>query len=231
MAEFLRRGRPLGLAKAPSSRARSCRMGWTRMTWPSRDSCTRPGHDRDVDGLAGPAAPGRIRGPCEADHSGGVGELGDRQPGGGVPCPAGYRGPRQPVRLIVAHPLGVGGDHHPGVQDIHQAAGHDDLDRLAGVGSADVVREPGQGDLAVRVHPPRHPRRAAVLCRPRSRWRGLRRRGGVIGGDGPVREPEPLHGPGGRRRTGGAGWCFTRSPTGPGPPAAPPRWRTACRSA
>src|SRR5215468_1426386 len=40
MAEFFRRGRPLGLAKAPSSLARSWRMGWTRMTWPSLDSCT-----------------------------------------------------------------------------------------------------------------------------------------------------------------------------------------------
>jgi len=30
----------LGLAKAPSSPARSWRMGWTRMTCPSLDSCT-----------------------------------------------------------------------------------------------------------------------------------------------------------------------------------------------
>jgi hypothetical protein len=33
-------GRPLGLAKAPSSRSRSWRMGWTRMSLPSLDSCT-----------------------------------------------------------------------------------------------------------------------------------------------------------------------------------------------
>ena len=32
----------MGLANAPSSRARSCRIGWTRMTLPSRDSCTDP---------------------------------------------------------------------------------------------------------------------------------------------------------------------------------------------
>ena len=44
----------------------------------------------------------------------------------------------------------------------------------------------------MRVHPPRHPRRAAGRWRPRRRWRGRRRRSGVIRGDGPVREPEPL---------------------------------------
>jgi len=34
-AEFLLRGRPLGLANAPSSRARSCRIGWTRLSRPT----------------------------------------------------------------------------------------------------------------------------------------------------------------------------------------------------
>ena len=33
------------------------------------------------------------------------------------------------------------------------------LDRLTGVGRAGIVGEPGQGDLARRVHPSRHPRR------------------------------------------------------------------------
>ena len=50
----------------------------------------------------------------------------------------------------------MGGDDHPGVQDVHQALGYDGLDRFAGVGGAGVVGEPGQGDLAVGVHPPRH---------------------------------------------------------------------------
>ncbi|MGH3522821.1 MAG: tyrosine-type recombinase/integrase [Mycobacterium sp.] len=54
-AEFLRRGRPLGLANAPSSRARSCRIGWTRMTLPSRDSCTDPATmDTSMDWRAQP---------------------------------------------------------------------------------------------------------------------------------------------------------------------------------
>ena len=42
MAEFLRRARPRGLAKAASSRERSWRIGWTRMTLASLDSCTGP---------------------------------------------------------------------------------------------------------------------------------------------------------------------------------------------
>ena len=36
------RGRPLGVAKAPCSLARSWRMGWTRMTFPSQEICTEP---------------------------------------------------------------------------------------------------------------------------------------------------------------------------------------------
>ena len=42
MAEFLRRARPRGLAKAASSRERSWRIGWTRMTLTSLDSYTDP---------------------------------------------------------------------------------------------------------------------------------------------------------------------------------------------
>jgi hypothetical protein len=42
VAEFFRLGRPFGLAKAPSSRERSWRIGWIRMTLPSLDSCTDP---------------------------------------------------------------------------------------------------------------------------------------------------------------------------------------------
>src|SRR4029077_7414601 len=94
----------------------------------------RPGHDGDVYGLAGLAAAGLVVSADEADHAGAVGQPGHGQPGGGITGPAGYRGPRQPVRLVLAHPLGVGGHHHPGVQDVHQPVGHDDLDRLARVG-------------------------------------------------------------------------------------------------
>jgi hypothetical protein len=51
----------------------------------------------------------------------------------------------------------MGGDDHPGVQDAGQAASHHDPDRLTGVGGRHRIAEPGQGDLAVRLHPWRHP--------------------------------------------------------------------------
>lgn len=44
----------------------------------------RPGHDGDVDRLAGPPAAARVRGPGEADRALPVGQPGDGQPGGGV---------------------------------------------------------------------------------------------------------------------------------------------------
>ena len=47
-----------------------------------------PSHYRDVDGLAGPAAADLVVGPGEADHHGPVGQLGHRQPGGGITGPA-----------------------------------------------------------------------------------------------------------------------------------------------
>jgi len=51
----------------------------------------------------------------------------------------------------------VGCDYDPCVQDVDQAAGGDNLDRLADVDGADVIGEPGQGDLAVGVQPPGPP--------------------------------------------------------------------------
>ena len=36
------RGRPFGVANAPCSLARSCRIGCTRTIWPSQESCTEP---------------------------------------------------------------------------------------------------------------------------------------------------------------------------------------------
>src|SRR5262249_52814470 len=64
------------------------------------------------------------------------------------------------------------------------------FDRLTGVGGAGGVGEPGQGDLPGRVHPPRHP---GWPLRRQGRRPGRRRLGdgGVIGGEGPVGEPEP----------------------------------------
>jgi integrase len=41
-ADFARRGRPRGVANAPSSLDRSCRIGWTRITLPSTASWTEP---------------------------------------------------------------------------------------------------------------------------------------------------------------------------------------------
>jgi hypothetical protein len=100
MAEFLRRGRPFGLASAPSSRARSCRIGWTRMTFPSLDSCTDPAT---------------------------------------MHTSMAVRAQRCPAGLVLAEPLGVSGDHDPGVQDARQAPGDDGPGRLPGAGRADVV--------------------------------------------------------------------------------------------
>ena len=88
------------------------------------------------------------------------------------------------------------------MQDVDQAAGHDDLDRLADVGGADVVRESRQRDLAVLVHPPRHsrgPLHRGSGCRCR---RGYRCCGGLVWSDGPVGEPEPLDGPAAAARLG-----------------------------
>ena len=55
----------------------------------------RPGDDRDVGSGAGPPAAAGIGGAGEADHPGAVGEPGDREPGGGIPCPAGHLGAGQ----------------------------------------------------------------------------------------------------------------------------------------
>ena len=41
-ADFLTRGRPLGVAKAPCSFERSCLIWWTRTTFPCSEICTDP---------------------------------------------------------------------------------------------------------------------------------------------------------------------------------------------
>ena len=91
------------------------------------------GDDGHLDGLAGPPAAGGVRGAREADDAGTVAEPGDGEPGRGVPGPPDNRCSRDPVGLISAQPLGVGGHDHAAVQDVDQPAGGDDLDRLAGV--------------------------------------------------------------------------------------------------
>jgi hypothetical protein len=147
VAEFFLLGLPLGLANAPSSLARSWRMGWTRMTWPSLDSWTDPATMvPSMEACAQRRPAGWVGLAGEGDHPGVVRQPGHRQPGSGIPCAACQAGPRCPVRLVLAQPLGVGGDHHPGVHDVHfhQPARHYDLDGLAGVGRADRMGEPGQ---------------------------------------------------------------------------------------
>ena len=92
------------------------------MTLPSLDSWTDPATMVTSDGGVGPAPPGGVGLVGEGDHAGVVGQPGDGQPGGGVPGPPGDPGPRGQAGLVAAQPLGVGGDHHPGVQDVDQAA-------------------------------------------------------------------------------------------------------------
>ncbi len=59
------RGRPLGLANAPSSRERSCRIGCTRMTLRHRRQLHRAGHDGDVDAGRAQARPARYGVPAK----------------------------------------------------------------------------------------------------------------------------------------------------------------------
>ena len=61
------------------------------------------------------------------------------------------------VGLVRFEPLRMRGHQHPGVQDLHQPVGHDDLDRLTGEGRADDIVEPGEGDPAGTVHPRSRP--------------------------------------------------------------------------
>lgn len=60
------------------------------------------------------------------------------------------RGPRGAVGVVAGQALGVGGDQDPGVQDLDQPAGHDDLDRLTGERRSDAATEPGQGEMLPR---------------------------------------------------------------------------------
>src|SRR6185312_14080293 len=111
------RGRPLGLANAPSSRERSCRIGCTRMTWSSTDSCTEPATMVTSMLARAQARPARY----------------------GVPA-------KQTVPPVVLDPLHVRRDQHLVVQDLDQPAGHDDLDMLAGVRRPGPIGGPGQAD-------------------------------------------------------------------------------------
>src|SRR6202012_1864803 len=113
----------------------------------------RAGDDGDVDEGAGPGPAGPVLGAGEGDLAVVVGQPGDGQARGRVPGAPGDPHPGYPVGLVGAQPLGVGGDDDPGVQDVDQPVGRHDLNRLPSVGGSDVVAEPGQGDLAVRVHP------------------------------------------------------------------------------
>jgi hypothetical protein len=105
MAEFLRRARPRGLAKAPSSRERSWRIGCTRMTLPSFGQLDRSGDDGDVDEGAGPHPASPVGGPGEGDLAVVVRQPGHGQPGGGVAGLARHPGPRGTVAMIGTQPL------------------------------------------------------------------------------------------------------------------------------
>ena len=142
MAEFLRRGRPFGVGERAGAELAGAVV-------PDRvdpddlavsGQLDRGGDDGHLDRLAGPPSGRRhTDGAGEADVPGGVGEAGDRQPGGGVPRPPRHRCPGLAVGLVGTEPLGVGGHHHAAVQDVDQAARRDGLDRLAGVGRPDPV--------------------------------------------------------------------------------------------
>jgi hypothetical protein len=154
IAEFLRRGRPLGLANAPSSRLRSCRIGCTRIILPSLDSCTDPATIETSTCWRAQRRPAAYGVPAKLTTPAASASRVTVSPAVASRARRATPRPRRPVRLVIAEPLRVGDDHHPGVQDVHQAAGHHHLDRLPGVTGTHHAGEPAQGDLAVRVHPP-----------------------------------------------------------------------------
>jgi hypothetical protein len=82
--------------------------------------------------------------PAKLTDPPGVDDPGHRQPDGGVPGAALHRHsrPDHPIRLIRLQPLRMRRDKHPGVEDLHQPAGDDDLDRLTGERRTDHVVEP-----------------------------------------------------------------------------------------
>ena len=148
-AALLRRGRPLGLANAPSSRERSCRIGCTRTTRSSTDSCTDPATMATSMLARAHARPARYALPAKQIVPSPSALRVTAEPVGGVPHSPLHLHPRpprgEPVTLVVPEPLHVGGDQRL-VEDLHQPTGDDHLDHLPGEGPAHLVGVLGHPD-------------------------------------------------------------------------------------
>ena len=97
-ADFVRRGRPLGVLKTPSSLDRAWQIGWTRITRPSTASWTEPATIATWTLARAQRRPqAGVRGPGEADRTGSVGQPGHHQRG-----VCGIQGPR-PHRSARTH--------------------------------------------------------------------------------------------------------------------------------
>ena len=182
----------------------------------------RPGDDRDLDRLPGPGSPGPVGGAGEADRTrcrrrSGSPSARRWRPRG----PALHRQPRPATRSAWSGlaPLRVGGDQHPGVQDLHQPVGDDDLDRLTG----ERRTRPGS-----RTRPARSARAGRPSGSPPAAATPLGRL--AVGRQDRLVDVDQACAcrPGANRSTGGrtaaatgaAARCCTRPPTRPAPPAA-----------
>ena len=170
MAEFLRRGRPFGVGEGAELAGAVVADRVDADDLAVLGQLHRPRDDADVDGSAGPPAAARVRCPGEADHPAAVGEPGHGQSGGGVPGPASHPRLRFAVRLADAQPLRVRGDHYPGVQNVHQPPRRRRPRPARRRRSRRRSSKPGQRDLAVRVHPPRHPHRSVTATARAARF-------------------------------------------------------------
>ena len=210
------RGRPFGVANAPSSLARSWRIGCTRTTRPLDRELHRPGHDRHLHVGCGPTAgrrhtadPAKLTTPLlsalRVTVSPTVASRARRWVG-----TRGARGPRSAWSGL--HPLRVGRDQHPAVQDLHQPTDHHDLDRLPGERRPDRIREAGQRDHPAGVDPPGHPAPATAprSTGPRGRDRCLADLDRDDRSARPARTAPPAAG---HRRTGAAARCCTPPPS------------------
>ena len=219
---LVRRGRPCGVANAPCSLVRSWRMGCTRMTFPSMESCTDPATIATSTLRPAQARPARYVAPAKETAPASTSRV-TVSPVVASPGPPLRRHPSRPIRLVRAEPLRVGGDQHPGVEDLHQPVDGDHLDRLAGERRPDPIVEPGQRDPPVAVDPPRHPRRARR--RPPASGVGTTATGS---GDAAidVRSASANRSTGGQPpTTGAAARCCTPPPRRPAPPAPRRSWR------
>ena len=130
----MREGRPPALAKAPCSRERSWRIGWTLRTSPPAEISTVLADDRDLHLAADVSSPDAVVRPGEATRCPTSRPCGSRH----WPTVA-WRG-RGRLRLHLAGqrrlllgrpvPLGVGGDEHPTVVDADEPVGDGHLDGL-----------------------------------------------------------------------------------------------------